>query len=205
MRISPSHSGSISRGRPREFAEDQALDGAVQVFCERGYHAASISDLTQAMHIAQGSIYKAYKDKRGVFLAAFDRYRAVRVGQLARALGTGGTGAQRLRKALEFYVDSSLGQAGRRGCLVVSSAVDLTALDPEQAQHVGGALAQNEALWAELIRQGQADKSIPATVDAQATARTLLCLAQGMRVVGKTGRSRAELQATVDVAMKMVG
>src|SRR5262245_39754798 len=64
---------SRGRGRPREFDLDAALDKSVRVFRERGYHATSIADLTEAMKLASGSVYKAFKDKRAVFLAAFDR------------------------------------------------------------------------------------------------------------------------------------
>jgi hypothetical protein len=36
------------------------------------------------------------------------------------------------------------------------------------------------------------------------TARLLLCVAQGMRVVGKTGRSREEMASLVDSALKLL-
>ncbi|MGO8161494.1 TetR family transcriptional regulator, partial [Rhizobium leguminosarum] len=42
------------------------LDAALRVFSERGYHAAAISELNEAMGLASGSIYKAFKDKRGI-------------------------------------------------------------------------------------------------------------------------------------------
>jgi hypothetical protein len=57
-------------------------------------------------------------------------------------------------------------------------------------------------MLAHLIRQGQADGSIKNHVDAEVTAQMLLCLTQGMRVVGKTGRSRAQMQAVVATALK---
>lgn len=194
-----------SRGRPREFDTDQALDQAVRVFSERGYAGASITDLTRTMRVAQGSLYKAFKDKPSLFLAAFDRYRAQRTEQLRQAIGDGGTGLERLRAALAFYAESAQGEIGRQGCLVVASTVELTTFDKPMADQITTALARNEAMLAELIREGQADGSIAAQVDAEASARMLLCLTQGMRVVGKTGRSRAQMQAVVDTALKMFG
>jgi AcrR family transcriptional regulator len=193
---------SRNRGRPREFDSIQVLDAAIRVFSERGYHGTSISDLTEATKLTQGSLYKAFKDKQGIFLAAFDRYRTQRVEKMRQAIGESGSGLQRLRNALRFYVDSAQGAQGRQGCLVVGSMAELSTFDPEVARHIASALERNEAMLADLIRQGQEDGSISIYVDRAAGARMLLCLAQGMRVVGKTGRSRAAMQAAVDAAMK---
>jgi len=192
------------RGRPREFDIDDALDKAIRVFRERGYHATSIGDLSGAMELASGSLYKAFKDKRSIFLAAYDRYTAVRAGQVQHLLATNRPARERLRGLLGFYAESSQGIEGRRGCLVVGSAVELAAFDPAVAARVNATLKRNETVLAELIRAGHADGSIAPRVDAEATARVLLCLTQGLRVVGKAGRSRAELAATVDVAMRLV-
>lgn len=191
-----------NRGRPREFDLPAALDKAVRIFSERGYHGTSITDLTQAMGLSQGSIYKAFGDKRGVFLAAFQHYRAERSQQLKNAIGPAGTGRERLVRALGFYVESSQGTQGRQGCLVVGSAAELATFEPDVARHITHALDRNEALLGELIREGQADGSINSRTDPNALARMLLCLAQGMRVVGKTGRTAADMQAVVDTAIK---
>ncbi|WP_253700439.1 TetR/AcrR family transcriptional regulator [Cupriavidus pauculus] len=174
------------------------------MFSERGYAGASITDLTRAMRLAQGSLYKAFKDKRSLFLASFDRYRALRTEKLRQAIGDGGTGRQRLRAALTFYAESAQGATGRQGCLVVSSTVALSTFDKPVADHIAAALARNESMLADLIRQGQADGSIATHVDAEVCARMLLCLTQGMRVVGKTGSSRAQMQAVVDTALKVL-
>jgi TetR/AcrR family transcriptional regulator, transcriptional repressor for nem operon len=183
---------------------DEALDKAVRVFCERGYHATSIADLTAAMELASGSVYKAFKDKRAVFLAAFDRYKAVRDARLGATIDQGQTGRERLRRALDFYVASSHGAEGQRGCLVVGCAAELATFDAEIAQRVTGSLERSEALLGRLIRQGQADGSIAASIDDQTTARLMLCLLQGMRVIGKAGRSKKDMQAVADAALKLL-
>lgn len=182
---------------------NDVLDKAVRVFRERGYHATSIGDLTAATELAAGSIYKAFKDKHAVFMAAFDRYAALRAEQTRRAAENGKSGRDRLRNVLASYVEASQGVEGRRGCLVVGSAIELAAHDPEIAARVAAALKANEALMAGLIRQGQADGSIPVDVDADDTARLMICLTQGLRVVGKT-QTRLQAAKLVDVAMKML-
>lgn len=197
------HASPRSRGRPREFDLDQVLDAAIGVFSERGYYGTSISDLTEATKLTQGSLYKAFKDKQAIFLAAFDRYRARRLEKMRQVVGEGGSGLQRLRNALRFYADSSQGAQGRQGCLVVGSAAELSTFDPEVARRIASALERNEAMFADLIRQGQEDGSISRQLDRAASARMLLCLVQGMRVVGKAGRSRAAMQAAADAAMKI--
>jgi TetR/AcrR family transcriptional repressor of nem operon len=200
---SRSHTGRV-RGRPREFDMDEALDGAIRVFRERGYNAASIGDLTVAMGLASGSIYKAFKDKREVFLAAFDRYTSLRNDQLRHVVRSAKSARERLRDVLAFYIESSRGVEGRRGCLVVGSAVELAIVDREVAVRVGSALARNEALLADLIRQGHGDKSVPAQIDAEETARMMVYLTQGMRVVGRAGRSPPDPSAIIDLAMKLL-
>jgi TetR/AcrR family transcriptional repressor of nem operon len=73
------------------------------------------------------------------------------------------------------------------------------------AASVTSALKNNEAFLAELIQQGQSDGSIPPAIDAENTARVMVCLTQGLRVVGKSGRSLPEPSTVVGIAMKLLG
>lgn len=199
-------SDTISRrpGRPRAFDMEAALDAAIGVFSETGYSAASITDLGQAMGLSAGSIYKAFPDKRAVFIAAFDRYKQKRDALLAAVLEEPGTGRDKLRRALEFYADAAHGASGRRGCLVVGTAAELALFDAEIAARVARAMERNQATLAGLLREGQADGSISPTLDVPTTARALLFVQQGMRVYGKTGPDRDTMLATVAVAMKLI-
>jgi AcrR family transcriptional regulator len=191
-------------GRPREFDVDQALDKAIGTFSENGYSATSLGKLTAAMEIAEGSLYKAFGDKRGVFLAAFERYVMLRSELLTRALASTRTGRDKVRALLTLYAESSHGKTGRRGCLVVGSAVDLASSDPDMTKRVTAVLASQERRLVMFIREGQEDGSVSPSVDAAVTARLLLCVAQGMRVLGKTGRSREEMASLVDSALKLL-
>lgn len=195
---------SRTRGRPREFDMDDALDKAIRVFREQGYNATSIGDLGAAMGLAAGSLYKAFKDKRAIFIAALERYQALRAERTRRLAEAPKNARARLRDLLLHYVESSRGIEGRRGCLAVGSAVELSLLDPEVAGIVRRNLVRIEAQIADLIRQGQTDGSISRSVDSAATARVMLCLMQGLRVVGRAGRAPDDPAAAVAVAMKLL-
>lgn len=206
IRKPPSDPGLPPRGpgRPRAFDMDEALDRAVGVFAERGYHAASICDLAAATGLAQGSLYKAFKDKRSLFLAAFDHYRAVRQQELEQAVAAGETGRERLRLGLVFYAESAEGAEGRRGCLVVNGASEVATMDPEVAEQIRLAFERKESWLAKTIAEGREDGSIPRHVDPVIAARALLCLLQGMRIVGKAAPGRVRMTEIVEAAMKTI-
>jgi AcrR family transcriptional regulator len=200
--LTPIRSQSNPRGRPREFDMDEVLDKAIPVFCERGFHGASLNDLAAGMQLTQGSIYKAFKDKRGIYLAALDRQEALYSAKLRKAVAKAESGHQKLQAALLFYVELSHGAEGMQGCLVVSTAVELASSDLDIAKRVRASFRRRQEFVATLILQGQEDGSIGRHVDPEGTAWLMLFLFQGLRVVGKTGVTRKELFALVNSAMK---
>ncbi len=191
-------------GRPREFDMDAALDAAVVVFRERGYHAASLAELGAAMNLTVGSIYKAFADKRAIFIAAFDRYTVLRKVQLNQRLEPARSGLDKVRAMLEFYADSSYGPEGRLGCLVVGSITELSLFDAEITSRLVASLRKVKMQFRDFIQSGQSDGSVSANIDPEASASLLLSLVQGFRVVGKAGRTRAEMMAAVDEAMRLL-
>jgi TetR/AcrR family transcriptional regulator, transcriptional repressor for nem operon len=191
-------------GRPREFVIDEALDKAIVVFSERGYHATSITDLKDAMELTAGSLYKAFKDKKAIFLATFDRYKEVRNAALAQSLTAGTSGRDKLRLALNHYADSAHGDDGRRGCLVIGAAVELALFDPETDERVKRSQSRMEALFESLVREGQADGTVNRDIDPALTAHLLYAVVQGLRIAGKSGQDRARAMATAETALKIL-
>lgn len=193
------------RGRPREFDVDAALRLAIDVFRQRGYSATSIVDLSDGMGLSRGSLYKAFVDKKSVFAAAYDRYAADGAERLAAAARTPGTGRERIAAVLALYARLAEGPDGRRGCLVVASAIELSLHDPDIAQRVIGSWQRLETLLCDLLREAEADGSIGALDDRQASARALLCVMQGMRLVGKSAtHAEAGFMAVARQAMKLI-
>lgn len=193
-----------SPGRPREFDMETVVGGAVRVFRERGYHATSVGDLGAATGLTAGSLYKAFGDKRGVFLAAFDHYVSVRNDDLRHRLGKHTNAREKIRAVLHFYAESSHGAEGRRGCLVVSSATALATFDDEIAARIESTMRHTEDMLRELLQQGQKDGSIAPEIHVPAMARSLLALLHGFCLIGKSGRTLRHMLATADEAMRLL-
>lgn len=85
------------------------------------------------MELAQGSLYKAFKDKKSIFIATMERYRTLQTERFEAAVAGYDTGYERLRAGLMFYAERSHGATGSDGCLVVGAAADLAALDDDIA------------------------------------------------------------------------
>src|ERR1700722_17890271 len=61
-------------GRPRTFDRDEALEAAMVLFWRKGFAAASMNDLCDAMGVRSPSLYAAFGSKEALYLEAVDRY-----------------------------------------------------------------------------------------------------------------------------------
>ncbi|WP_414449059.1 TetR/AcrR family transcriptional regulator [Burkholderia sp. 22PA0099] len=190
-------------GRPREFELEDAARDAMNVFWDRGYEGASLPDLIAGTGLSRGSLYKAFGDKKGLLLAALDLYMSSGLKASADILSQPGAVKPAIRDSLLRYARLSIGDAGRRGCLVVAMATEMAAHDAEVAERTGRMFRRLQQLYAGAIVRGQASGEI-AERDEQVLARFLVCQIEGMRVLGKTGVLEADMLALVDSAMRIL-
>jgi len=194
----------IGPGRPREFDTDAALDKAITRFSEYGYHGTSISDLNACLGLTSGSIYKAWGDKRGLFLAALDRYMTQRSEAIAACLASELSGKKKIELLITQYALLSSEVAGRTGCLVIESAVELSLADNEISKLIAAQQTRQQEQLLRLLEEGQMDGSIRTEVNAANMAKLLLATQQGMRILGKTGSDTSTMLGMVDELMRLL-
>lgn len=191
--------------RPREFEIDQALRDAAEVFRTKGYHAASLEDLIEGTGLAKGSLYKAFHDKKSLFLGALDLYAHESRQRFSETLTAPGSPRAAIRQTFLEYIDRARTSAGSAGCLVTNSAVELGAQDPEIAAAVQDNFSRRTALFEDAVRRAQAAGEVDATRDPRALAEFLELTLQGLRVILKTATSSESLVRTVDLALGVLG
>lgn len=132
--------------RPREFDTIKALDGAMDVFWAQGYDGASLPDLLAGMGITRGSLYKAFTDKKTLFLTILEHYEKEQVAMAVTVLTNADIpdGLDRIKGIFQFVV-ATVRRGDRRGCLLCTAAAGPANDDPEISAAVARLLDQMEA------------------------------------------------------------
>ncbi len=187
-------------GRPREFVIEEAVRDAVEAFRRHGYHGTSVQDLMKGTGLAKGSLYKAFGDKRSLFLAALDQYMSASLQRIAQSLREPGPARAVIGEALRAYARRVAESNG--GCLITIALMELVPEDAEVARMVERMFRRLQDLFAAAVIRGQAAGEIPQERDERAIARALLCTMQGLRILAKTKPAEAEIAGIIDLALR---
>ena len=191
----------LPRGRPRSFDVEAAVERAMGVFWSRGYHATALPDLLRATKLSRGSLYAAFGDKHSLFLRALDRYIADALTRMDIEFAPSREPVDGLRLYLAGYVERTTGANGRRGCLLVATAMELAGRDAEVDRRIASFFKAMEAKVTDALSRAKAAGKLADGVEPSSAARILVCFVEGLRVVGKTAPTRITSQATVDALL----
>lgn len=190
-----------TRGRPRSFDRNAALERAMLLFWHRGYEATSISDLTAAMGITPPSLYAAFGDKERLFLEAVGQYR-MGPGNAKRILSEAGSAREAVERILVGSSSEMTCPDHPPGCMVVLSALNVS----DASAHVQAALAEvrreTEAFMRTTIASGVEAGELPADTDVDALAKFFMTIVQGMTIQAKDGATTEALLSVARMAMR---
>lgn len=189
--------------RPREFDPDQALTGAMNVFWEHGYDAASLPFLLDGMGLTRGSFYKAYTDKKSLFLMVLERYEAEAVTPVVALLTSDGEdGLDRIDKAFKA-VTRVVADGDQRGCLLCSAAAGPAAVDAEISECVHLQLRRmQDAFDVALSQSAQYGASDPHL--RQQMAGMLLTQYVGLRILVRSNGSLTTIRNAVSALLDVL-
>jgi AcrR family transcriptional regulator len=191
----------MARGRPRQFDKDAALDIALALFWRHGYEGVSVAMLAAAMSIRIPSLYAAFGSKESLFLAAVRRYSdfAGRIYHDAFALPT----AREVAHAILLGEVDLVTQPNRpNGCLMVQGALVTSPQSEKIAELMGGMRLTAEGWMEARFRRAQADGDLARDADPKALACYVMTVNSGLAVQARSGVSREQLLAVVDIAMR---
>ncbi|MCT4611657.1 MAG: TetR/AcrR family transcriptional regulator [Pelagimonas sp.] len=174
--------------RPREFEEQAALEGAMQIFWRQGFMATNLPDLLRAMGLTRGSFYKAFHDKERVYLLALDRYDQKVVTTTVQAL----QGCDQTLALDCLMMLFSEPENPQRGCFICNAMVELAPVNPEVALRANAMAARIGAAILSVVQ-----RCYPALPrgEAQQTADVILHLYFGYQAMVKSQSEHANWRA----------
>src|SRR5262249_46346007 len=156
--------------RAREFDDDAVLDRAGELFWRLGYDVASVQDLESATGLGRGSLYNAFGDKEGLFLAALDRY-VDKYGAAPFKHLSGRDVAAGMRRMLDAIIARMSDPANPRGCLLANTSLALGTGSRRIDDRVASKLRAIEVVLEEAIGRARDAGRIPAESGPKQLAR----------------------------------
>ena len=188
----------------KSFDLDDALDRAMKVFWAKGYEGTSMADLVEGMGINKGSLYNAFGSKKALFTQAFLKYDREQRREILKQLEAMNDPVAAIEALFDGLIAQSLDDPEKKGCMLVNTALDLPNHDEDIAAAVKAGMADFEAFFVRQLKAGKKTGAIPAHVDPKKTAKGLLTLVTGLRVLARGVFDKSGLVAIKAQALELI-
>ncbi|MEH6491749.1 TetR/AcrR family transcriptional regulator [Halopseudomonas sp.] len=186
--------------RPARHDRNIALDKAVNLFWQRGYHATSMKHLEQALDMRPGSLYATFGSKRELFSETLNRYARQMADELAQCLTAEADLAAGFKRYLRSLAGPCLVRAGTppRACMVIKTLLEVNEEEPALQQQANEVLNQMERILTEQLKRAQAQGELRAEVDCARLARLLQGQVIGLRSFAQRDTDPAHIEALAE-------
>jgi AcrR family transcriptional regulator len=126
------------------------IDAAAQIFRQKGYHAASMQDIADAVHLQKSSLYHHVDSKQDLLFAILNKALDLLIDDLTQIVDSELMPDEKLHKAMQVYVGRLTEDANLASVLLL----EYRSLEPKlQAQH-NIRRDRYEGLWRRLVQEG---------------------------------------------------
>ncbi|MCO6000168.1 TetR/AcrR family transcriptional regulator [Actinoallomurus rhizosphaericola] len=183
---------------PRVSVRNQLIEHAEDVFRRKGFHGASVQDITRAAGAPKGSFYNHFASKEE--LAAEIVLGYVQATDFA-ALKGDGSALDRLRRHLSGQLDRIRASGVEFGCLLGTFASEAGTAGERVRRSVREALDGWIGALALTIREGQAAGEITTDRSAADLAAFLLDLLEGATLRARATEDQSSVAEEVGIAL----
>lgn len=190
--------------RQREFDTEAALDAVMTVFWRHGYEASSLAMLESASGVGRGSLYAAFGDKRGLFLAALGRYEQRIVASKLEVLSDATDPLGALERFFDDVVHFSIEDGRGMGCMLTNAVTEMAPREAELATALAAAQEHVRKVFQGCLEQARSKGQMEDSGSPQALASFLSTVLFGLRVAARLQADRQQLEDSAAIAMTAV-
>jgi TetR/AcrR family transcriptional regulator, transcriptional repressor for nem operon len=177
---------------------EKIVAAAAERFHALGYNACGVQEIVDAAGVPKGSFYNYFKAKELLAREVLSNYWADAGLEILSDKSV--APLERLRRHFQHIASRYKKFGFENGCLVPKFMHEVSDSTPLLQTDLRRQVARWTALIAEAIREGQADRSISNSIDAETTARFLIESWGGATGAMKLAASRAPIDDFFSVA-----
>lgn len=191
-------------GRPKHNTDEELIDRAIQVFWERGYHAASAKDLLKGMDIGQGSFYRSFPGgKKELYQKSMIRFLEKANSTYYKALEKSDCPIDHLKNFFNV-VPVRKKEEMNNGCYLGNAVVELSNLDDESIRIATNLLNKLKDGFEKALILAQEKGKLGSEKSPKELALYLINLWNGINVTNRMNFSTTELKKILSLSLDIL-
>ncbi len=187
--------------RPKQYKYEAVLEKAMGLFWAKGYNGTSVQELVDHLKLSKASMYEAFNDKHGLFMATLHNYRK-RVLNNLKLLEDMPSPKAAIKISFQSTIEEVTDKRHRRGGYLTNTAIELAPHDKEVEKWVHDCMTDYEKMYKKLLEKAVERNEVNKNLDVERTAYFLTNTLQGIMVYAKVKQDKDKLNNIVEEALK---
>lgn len=195
---------SSTTGRPRSYDPEEAIEKAAQLFWQRGYDTASMTELLQAMGIGKGSFYLSYPGgKKELFEKILHRQGEKLVQTLADEIRLDKNPLEGIKNFFRNLAVQAP-ESWPNGCFVSNTLVEQTNRDTPLRQQAQLWFDKLEKEFASALKKAQKKGIMEKKGKTKVLARYLISTWHGLQVSRRALTTKKDLSKIIELHLSVL-
>ena len=187
--------------RSKNFDEKAALESAMQLFWQNGYHATSMQQLVDATSLSRSSLYDTFGGKEDLFLAAIEYYLEKVNQQRVKLMVENTSPRSGIESFFNGIIEFAIKDGKKLGCLLTNSAIEFGWSQGKIEEKIFGIFKNVEKAFLSTVHKGQQTGEITKHQQPEELARFLMVQVQGIRVMSRVNPDERWLRDALSVSL----
>ncbi len=182
MRLGELEKGGLYWVMAQRHDRQKALESALRIFWEKGFHGTSLKDLEQGLGMHPGSIYAAFGSKSGLYCAALTHYADHFLTELQHQLDKSENALVVLASLVENHHPVAVNSGALAGCFLNKSIMESGIDSPDIKATQQTLMEQAEQRFAGVFELAQRQGHLSQQADCTSLARDVQAALAGIAV-----------------------
>jgi TetR/AcrR family transcriptional regulator, transcriptional repressor for nem operon len=192
-------------GRRKNYDRDEIVVKAMRLFWERGYHATSTRDLTDAMGVNPYSLYAEFGSKEALFDHAVVHYMETVVTRHFGRLEAENSGIADVVAVLDWFGDNGSREGSELGCLMGNTSTERAPNISSSRAHTERFVSRVQGAFAHALTQAAVDGDLVSDAPVDGLSAGFATHLMGVFALSRAQVDPAVIRQATDQQLRTLG